>query len=115
MFATATTKYPEHEQMVTDTITLLRQAKDLEVIRLILHGLCRAAAEFPRKEPRAATRVTSELKALRTYVHVEREFNAGWIALHIRDGHPAAAERRKEVVAERDKWLCALDEVIGSD
>jgi hypothetical protein len=53
------------------------------------------------------------LCALRGHVKEERDFNEKWIALHTRDGHPGAAERRREIVAERDEWIGALDEVIG--
>jgi hypothetical protein len=59
----------------------------------------------------AAARV--KLQALRDHIQAERDFNEGWIALHILDGHPRAAERRREVVSEREGWLGALDEVIG--
>jgi hypothetical protein len=56
--------------------------------------------------------VLPTLEMLRKYVKYERDFNATWILLHLRDGHPQAAERRREIVAERDSWLGALDQVI---
>ena len=61
----------------------------------------------------ATAAARAKLQALRNHVQEERDFNEKWIALHIRDGHPGAAERRREVVAEREGWLGALDEVIG--
>lgn len=54
------------------------------------------------------------LESLRKHLQEERDFNEKWIHLHIRDGHPKAAERRKEVVAERVGWIAALDELTGS-
>lgn len=55
----------------------------------------------------------AKLQALRKHTQEERDFNEKWIAVHILEGHPHAAERRREIVAEGDEWLGALDEVIG--
>lgn len=59
-----------------------------------------------------AAEICNVLKQLRTHIREERDFNETWIALHLRDGRPAASERRREVVAERDLWIAALDAVI---
>ncbi len=40
-----------------------------------------------------------------------RDFNAKWIQVHLAEGHPLAAERRREVVAECERWIAALDAV----
>lgn len=53
------------------------------------------------------------LAALLDHIQKERDFNEGWISLHMRDGHPAAAERRRAVVAERDEWIAALRAVAA--
>ncbi|HVJ09715.1 MAG TPA: hypothetical protein VM554_15160 [Acidisarcina sp.] len=49
------------------------------------------------------------LKNLREYIQKTRDFNEKWIGLHLRDGHPGSAARRKEIVAEMDGYLAALD------
>lgn len=54
----------------------------------------------------------SRLRDLRAHIKEERDFNQTWIVLHLRDGHPGAAQRRREIVAERDAWLGALDMVL---
>ncbi len=52
------------------------------------------------------------LRALTDHLVKERDFNEGWIALHERDGEIACANRRREVVAEREGWLRALRNVL---
>jgi len=56
----------------------------------------------------------SALQALRDHLQRERDFNHGWIVVHLAEGHPMAAKRREEIVAERDEWLRALDEAMGA-
>jgi hypothetical protein len=53
------------------------------------------------------------LRELRAHVADECEFNRAWIGLHLRDGHPQAAETRRKYVAERERWIEALDQTIA--
>jgi hypothetical protein len=52
------------------------------------------------------------LTELRTYLQEQRDFNEGWIALHERDGHYTAAERRRWWVTRHESWLLAIDAAL---
>jgi|GEM_PF-5581779 len=65
-----------------------------------------------RRQQDTSASTKADLESLRSYIQEHRDFNEGWIALHLRDGHPRAAEVRKEEVAKSDRWLRALDAVI---
>lgn len=61
--------------------------------------------------------VVAAINALRAYLEEERDFNAKWALLHELgepaiagpEGRTAMAVRRREVVAERQSWIDALD------
>lgn len=62
------------------------------------------------RQTKAAT--AADLQSLRSDIQEHRDFNERWIALHLREGHPRAAELRREEVAKSEKWLAAIDEAI---
>lgn len=53
------------------------------------------------------------LESLRDKVAEEREFNFRWIARHESDWHPGAAAVRAAHVTRCERWLAALDAVLG--
>lgn len=61
-----------------------------------------------RLEDVRRARCIEGLQAVILYIDAQRAFNVGWIGKHLQDGHPVAAERRREIVAEREVWLAAL-------
>lgn len=93
--------------------------QDCKTISRGLHGACVACASLnvlplapvlDRDKARVGDGdCNASLRSLRDYIQKHRNFNFGWIALHLRDGHPAAAERRREEVVKADGWLAALD------
>ncbi len=62
--------------------------------------------EFP-----VAAAPGSDLQQIRAWIVAERDFNEKWIPLHELEKHPLAADHRRRIVAERDRWIIALDRV----
>jgi len=53
------------------------------------------------------------LQAVLDDVQRTRDFNESWIALHVAQGNSVAADRRREIVAERERWIAALSGVAS--
>jgi hypothetical protein len=55
---------------------------------------------------------SAALEALIGHLEAERDFNEKWTKIHELEGHPNAAAVRREVVAERQRWIDAVREVL---